>query len=251
MSGKSFGKGLRVIEALSASDQPLTLAEIATRCGLGKCNAHQFLSALVEQKYVRQTSVRGRYELTFKIWEMGARIVNRLDLRRVALDPMKQLSIATGESTSLAILDNDEALYIDKIDGVHDVRTHPNIGRRRPTYCVSSGKALLAFQPTDVIERVCANLQRFTDQTITTAEELKSQLAEIRIAGYAFNRGEWTQRVRGVAAPIHNASGNVIAAVGISVPAERLPIKAVQDLAPQVMACGKVISSALGFSRTA
>jgi DNA-binding IclR family transcriptional regulator len=246
MSGKSFGKGLRVIEALAASDQPMTLGELAAQCQLGKSNAHQFLTALVRHNYVRQAGARGQYELTFKIWEMGAKIVNRLDLGRVARDFMKQLSVATGESISLAIFDNYETLYIDKVDGLHDVRTNPNIGRRRPAYCVSSGKTLLAFQEPDVIERVCSDLKRFTDQTIQTPVELTAQLAEIRNAGYAFNRGEWTEHIRGVAAPIWNATGNVIAAVGISAPAERMPIKALQHLAPKVMECGRDISCALG-----
>jgi len=246
MSGKSFGKGLRIIEALAASDQPMMLAEIAARCQLGRSNAHQFLMALVEQNYVRQTDVRGQYELTFKIWELGARIVNRLDLGRVAHEFMEKLSAATGESISLAVLDNCETLYIDKVDGLQDVRTHFNIGRRRPAYCVSSGKALLAFQAPDVIEKVCADLKKFTDLTVQTPDDLKVQLAEIRRAGYAFNRGEWTERVRGVAAPIWDATGTVIAAVGISLPAERLPREALQHLAPKVMKCGCDISRALG-----
>jgi IclR family transcriptional regulator, KDG regulon repressor len=247
MSGKSFGKGLSILDALAASNDPMTLGEIAARCQLGKSNTHQFLTALVERNYVRQSGPRGHYELTFKVWEMGAKIVNRLDLGRVARDPMRKLSIATGESVSLAILDKFEVLYIDKMDGQHDVRTHPNIGRRRPAYCVASGKALLAFQSADVIDKACSNMQSFTDQTVSTVEALQAQLAEIRESGYAFNRGEWTARIRGVSAPIRDATGKVIAAVGISMPTERLPIRAVQDLAPKVVECGQEISCALGF----
>jgi len=233
MSGKSFGKGLSIIDALAASNDPMTLGEIAARCQLGKSNTHQFLTALVERNYVRQSGPRGHYELTFKVWEMGAKIVNRLDLGRVARDPMRKLSIATGESVSLAILDKFEVLYIDKMDGQHDVRTHPNIGRRRPAYCVASGKALLAFQSADVIDKACSNMQSFTDQTVSTVEALQAQL--------------WTARIRGVSAPIRDATGKVIAAVGISMPAERLPIRALQDLAPRVVECGHEISCALGF----
>jgi IclR family KDG regulon transcriptional repressor len=247
MSGKSFSKGLSIIDALAASNDPMTLGEIAARCQLGKSNTHQFLTALVEHNYVRQSGPRGHYELTFKVWEIGAKIVNRLDLGRVARDPMRKLSITTGESVSLAILDKFEVLYIDKMDGLHDVRTHPTIGRRRAAYCVASGKVLLAFQSADVIEKACSNMQSFTDQTVTTIEALQAQLAEIRESGYAFNRGEWTARIRGVSAPIRDASGKVIAAVGISMPTERLPIRALQDLAPNVVECGQEISRALGF----
>jgi DNA-binding IclR family transcriptional regulator len=90
-------------------------------------------------------------------------------------------------------------------------------------------------------------MQSFTDQTVSTVEALQAQLAEIRESGYAFNRGEWTARIRGVSPPIRDATGKVIAAVGISMPAERLPIRAVQDLAPKVVECGQEISCALGF----
>jgi IclR family transcriptional regulator, KDG regulon repressor len=247
MSGQSFEKGLRVLETVARAEGAMSLGEISAACGLGKSNAHQFLSTLVEHGYLRQNGQRGRYEPTFKLWELGAKIIGRLDLDAVARAPMQRLSVATGESVTLAILDNNETLYIAKVDGKHDVRTHPDIGRRRPAYCVSSGKALLAFQSPEVIDAVSRNLKAYTDCTITSADELRAQLADVRSHGYAFNRGEWTTRVRGVAAPIRGARDHVVAAVGISAPAERLHMDALKQLVPQVAACAREISLALGY----
>ena len=244
----SFTKGLRIIEELATSDEPVGLTELAQRCSMVKSNVHKFLQILIAQRYVRQNRERGPYELTLKLWELGTRVMARLSLTAIARDPMRKLCTETGETVSIAVLDGSDVVYIDKVDGTHDVRAHTAVGRRRPSFCVSAGKALLAFRPDDDIERACARLKRYTALTIADPTSLRSQLEEIRRQGYAVNRGEWTSSVRGIAAPIRDGSGNVVAAVGISTPADRLSTAAERTLAPRVLACAKAISHGMGFA---
>ncbi len=244
----SFAKGLRVIEALAAADRQLGLTQIAEHSGLIKSHTHKFLRTLIEQHYVEQVHERGPYRLTFKLWEMGARALARADLVSAARTPMQEITAKTGETSTIAVYDAGDAIYVYKIDGTHEIRTNTDVGRRRPAYCVAAGKTILAFQPPSVAETVAANIKPHTARTLRNKSEFLNELAGIRKRGYAVNWGEWVDTVRGLAAPIRNAEGNVVAALNLSIPAERLDKKAVAKLAPLVMDSALQISRGLGFS---
>ncbi len=244
----SFAKGLRVIETLAAAERPLGLTQIAAQTGLIKSHAHKFLRRLIEQHYVEQVHERGPYRLTFKLWEIGARALARADLVGAARGPMQQLTATTGETATIAVYDCGDAVYIYKTDGTQEIRTNADVGRRRPAYCVAAGKAILAFQPPTLAEELAARIKPHTAHTLRNISELLHELAAIRKQGYAVNRGEWVDSVRGLAAPIRNAEGNVVAALNLSIPAERLDKKATARLAPLVIACAAQISRGLGFS---
>jgi IclR family KDG regulon transcriptional repressor len=242
----SFAKGLRVLETLAAADKPMGLTELADRCGLVKSHAHKFLKTLIDQRYAQQTRGRGPYQLTLKVWELGARTLPHADLVSAARDPMQEISAHTCETSSLAVLDQRDAVYIYKIDGTQEILTHTYVGRRRPAYCVAAGKAILAFQMAAVVDDIAAHIQHHTRRTVSDAAGLRAELDRVRRQGYAVNWGEWADSVRGVAAPIRNASGMVIAALNVSLPAERLDEKVVERLAPAVMDCALRISRSLG-----
>jgi IclR family KDG regulon transcriptional repressor len=243
----SFAKGLRIIEVLAAADRPLGLTEVAERCGFVKSHAHKFLKTLVLRRYVQQKRERGPYALTFKLWELGARVVSRADLVSAARTPMQDLSASSGETVTLAVFDDDDAVYIYKIDGTQDVRTHTDVGRRRPAYCVAAGKVMLAYQPDLVVERATREMTKFTDRTVPSLETLREQLAQIRRDGYAVNWGEWTPNVRGIATPVRAGDGTVVAALNLSIPAQRLDPQRVATLAPSLLHCATRVSQELGY----
>jgi IclR family KDG regulon transcriptional repressor len=242
----SFAKGLRVLEVLAAAEKPLGLTEIAARCKLIKSHAHKFLRTLLEQNYVEQPQPRGPYRLTFKLLELGSRALSRADLISAARGPMQDISARTRETSTIGVYENGDIMYVYKVDGTHEVRTNTDIGRRRPAYCVAAGKAMLAFQAPAVVANVTAHMKRHTGRTITTAAKLRDELAGVRKSGYAVNWGEWIESVRGIAAPIRNADGSVIAALNLSIPAERLDKKAAARLAPLVIDAANRISRGLG-----
>lgn len=246
----SFAKGLRVLEALAAAEDPLGLTQVAERSNLIKSHAHKFLRTLIDQHYVEQVHERGPYRLTFKLWELGARALARADLISAARAPMQEITAKTGETSTVAVYDGGDAIYIYKIDGTCDIRTSTDVGRRRPAYSVAAGKAILAFLPQTIAEGVATRIKRHTDKTKRNKDELLDELAGVRKRGYAVNWGEWVESVRGLAAPIRNVEGHVIAALNLSIPAERLDKKAVTKLSPMVVDCALQISRGLGFSET-
>ncbi len=244
----SFAKGLRLLEVLAAAEKPLGLTEIAARSKLIKSHTHKFLRTLLEHNYIEQTQPRGPYRVTFKLFQLGSNALSRADLISAARLPMQDISANTRETSTIGIYENGEVMYVYKVDGTYEVRTNTDIGRRRPAYCVAAGKAMLAFLTPATVAHAAVHMKKHTTRTIPNVTKLREQLTEIRKDGYAVNWGEWVESVRGIAAPIFDASGTVIAALNLSIPAERLDKKAVTRLAPLVISTATQISRGLGYT---
>ena len=240
-------KGLKVLEALAVSHGPRSLTDLASQCGMSKSNAHRLLRTLEECGYVRRAADERRYEATLRLWELGIRISGRLDLRAVASAHLRELAARTQETAHLSVFDGVEALYIDKADGTHAVRTYVNIGDRAPAYCSTSGKAMLAYQPEETVRKVAANLKRFTEHTVTSLSKLRADLEEIRKQGYSVTCGEWRPGVLGFATAIRSPSGNVVGAIGVAGPEERMRQGNVEATIAAVVEAGRRIERDLGF----
>jgi DNA-binding IclR family transcriptional regulator len=122
------------------------------------------------------------------------------------------------------------------------------LGSRAPAHCTSVGKALLAYQPAETVNAVIENgLKRFTPNTITDAELLRQELATIRARGYAIDDEEIEEGLRCVAAPIRDHTGQVISAISVAAPVQRMSKKNVQTTIPSVVAAANAISRRLGY----
>lgn len=245
----TFSKGLALLEVMADSEKSCGVTELAKELELGKSNVHRLLQTLMLHGYVRQEEDTGRYELTSKIWELGAKVFQRLDLRREAMPYMELLANETQETVHLSILDGTEVLYVAKIDSPQPVRAYTYVGGRAPAACVATGKVLLAWAPEVVIASAAQTLARHTPRSIVSAEELHRQLRSIRQLGYAVNTGEWREQVVGVAAPVRDATGKVVAALGISGQADRIPDQTISDVVPRLIELADSISRHLGYTR--
>jgi DNA-binding IclR family transcriptional regulator len=155
---------------------------------------------------------------------------------------------ATGESVQLAVLDHMSVLYINKMESSKAVRMSSSVGSRAPAHCTSAGKALLAYQPPEVVNQLIAGgLKAYTASSITSAEGLRAELAAVRSRGYAIDDEESEVGLRGVAAPIRNHSGVVVAAIGMAAPVQRMSKKLMQGCVPSVTGAAETISRRLGY----
>lgn len=245
---KTFLKGLVLLEAMAKHERGSGVTELANQLMLNKSNVHRLLQALVHQGFARKNEDTGRYELTMKLWELGSGVANRLDVRLEALPFMKELAEQTQETVHLSILDGIDVLYIEKIDSPQPVRAYTTVGGRSPAHCVATGKALLAWAPEDTINGVKHRLKPHTPRSIMKFGDLRRELEEVRTRGYAVNRGEWREQVVGVAAPIHDGRSQVVAAVGISGPAERLDEARLNQAGQSLVGVAAAISRRLGYS---
>jgi IclR family KDG regulon transcriptional repressor len=240
---KTAAKNFAVLERLARSDRPIGVSEMARMMGIAKSNSHRILMTLVELNYARR-SPQGTYTATLRMWELGMLVLGRMDVKRLARPVIEALAKRTDETVHLTILDGVEVVYIDKIESSHPIREFTQIGAHAPAHCTATGKVLLAFR--DVLPDT-ERLQAFTRHTIKEVHALKLELARVRRQGYAYNFGEYGAYVNGVAAPIADYAGEVIASVVISGPAERLRPAALKAIRPLVVEAGQTISAELGF----
>lgn len=243
---KTFLKGLLLVEAIARSDQPRGITELAKELGLTKSNVHRLLQTLVHAGYAYQEPSQGRYALGVKVCELGLLVLSRVDVQRFAAPHLQSLMQETGESAYVAILDQGQTVYIDKVEGSHPVRAYAPLGSRAPAYCVATGKALLAHQPPEVVDQASSHIRIYTANTVKNRRELDQELERVRRQGYAINNGEWRESVCGLAAPIFDASNRAIAAIGISGPSDRLRPRVLRNLAGSVTSTARAISQSMG-----
>jgi DNA-binding IclR family transcriptional regulator len=244
-------KGFDIIELLAHSDRPLALTEIANALDLAKSNVHRLLQALTERNYVFRVESSGRYVASIKLWELGSAVLAKLDLKLHAQEVMDDLLAKTGETVHLSVLDGDEVVYVHKLDSPNPVRAYTQIGGRAQAYCVATGKAMLAYRSLAALELMAQSLQPRTDATITDPRKFLLEMDRIRVQGFAVNRGEWNANVAGIAAPITDASGTVIAAIGLSGPKERFKPTQLKLFAPLTIEAAQQVSIRLGGRRPA
>jgi DNA-binding IclR family transcriptional regulator len=245
---KGLIKGLRILELLAESERPQGVTEVAGALGLSKSSVHRPLTTLMQLGYVRHDAETSRYSASLKLWEVGSQVLARLDLKRVAGEPMSELAAATGETVHLSVLDGRDVVHIDKIECQHPIRAYSRVGGRVPAHCIATGKAMLAFQPDALIEAVAATLTPVTSDTIVDRDQLLAEFAQIRRTGIAVSRGGWQQGVDGIAAPVRDATGAVTAGIGISGPAVRLRPRERARYVPLIVEAAAKMSRALGFN---
>ncbi|MFG1229414.1 IclR family transcriptional regulator [Xanthobacter wiegelii] len=240
-------KGLRVLEHLAGRPAPGGVSELARELDMTKSNAHRTLQTLVAAGFVRAMP-GGTYDCTLKVFELAGQVLGRLDVRQVAEPFMRTLADATLETIHLAVLDGAEVIYLHKIESPHPVRAYSSIGGRAPAHCVASGKALLAYQQDEALRVFSDPLAVFTPNSISTLGRLREELAQIRDAGFAVNRGEWRESVWGLAAIVKDGTGAPVAAIGISGPVDRLQDSFPARYRDVVMRTAVDLSRALGHN---
>lgn len=244
---KTLTKGLRIVELLASSDMPRGVTSLAGELGLTKSNVHRLLATLTAIGYVQSDSA-GHYQLTSRIWELGVMVRSKMKLAQLASAHMTQLATETGESVHLSILDGTEVVYLDKVESPQPIAAYTRIGGRAPAWCVATGKAILAYRsPPPVLKGTM--LKPFTESTITSMVALDAEFEKVRKRGYAINRGEWREEVFGIAAPIWDATNEVVGALGISGPAARFGARQTDRLSGAVVAAASRVSGGLGHRK--
>jgi len=247
---RSLNSSLDVLEAVSEAGPNVGVSELSRTLGLSKATVHVILANLCQRGYVIKDPVTARYRPGLKAWEVGMVAIDSLELPAIARPQLQQLADRTGETSHLAVYSEGEVLYLAKVASLNPVQAYTRVGGRAPAYCVATGKALLAYESAPELDRLCATgLHPYTPLTITTAEGLREELAAVRSLGVAINRGEWRQEVIGVAAPIRDHHGEVVAAVGLSGPAYRFSVERAIALGGDVRVAADTISFGLGHGR--
>ncbi|MDE2005179.1 MAG: IclR family transcriptional regulator [Rhodospirillales bacterium] len=245
---KSLGKIVRILDAFSARERSLSLAEVCRRLGYPKSTTHRLLAAMRRAGLLDQDEEGGPYRLGLKLFELGSTVLANMELHREARPFVETLARLSGQAVHLAAFDGRNALVVQRAEAQPEAPLPASFIETAPVHSTGVGKAILAFQPEAAIERViAAGLARHTEATLTDPAALRAELARIRAAGHAYDEGEHQPGLRCVAAPIHDRAGRVIAAISASGPAWRLPIGERDSIARMVRHAADGISAALGW----
>jgi DNA-binding IclR family transcriptional regulator len=240
-------KALNLLEALVKSGQPRRLTELARELGLTKPNVYRLLSTLSILGYVKKDPATSLYSPTLKLWEMGSLLVRDVDLVSMAAPRIRHLCEQTRESVQLAVFDSGFAVYVDKVDSPQPLKAITTIGSRVPATVTATGKALLAWAPATALDQAMTHLKRYTPLTLMKRRELEVDLEETRARGYSINRGEFREGVAGIAAPIRDRHGSVVAAVAVWGSDRNILGPQCDALAKTAMAVARDISHDLGY----
>jgi DNA-binding IclR family transcriptional regulator len=215
----------RAFDVLSAlGEGPLGVTDVADRARLPKSTAARMLATLVEEGAVEQVPGDSAYRLGPRMVTLaGGFSVNR-SLAAIARPILVELAAACGEAAGLGVPDGDLVHYVDQVDTPNPVQVRDWTGSRAPLHAVSSGQVLLAFRSTTAVDRYLSGpLEAFTGRTLVDPEAVRERLREVRRQGFTWAIEEFDPGIASVAAPIADASGEVIAAVHLHGPSYRFP----------------------------
>lgn len=246
----SLERGMRILEILAKRGEFMGVTDLARILDLDKSNVYRLLSTLKSKGYVEQSLETKKYTIGVKMVALGARILRNNDLYSQAKPIMKNMLRVTSETVHLAMLMDNQAVYIAQELSPKVISINTEIGQREPLHCTAVGKALVAFLPDEQLDAIIQELDfaRHTARTITSPEMFKAHCLEIRERGYAVDNEELYKGVRCIGAPIRGYGGTVLASLGISGPSTRLWKDRILSLAEIVVEYAQEVSARLGYA---
>ena len=198
MENRSLVKALSPIDALGSSPHPLTAAQLSTTLKITRPTVCRILETLAEHGFVSHEEEGPFYRLSFKMLDLGQRVLERTDLVETARPILRRLSERFRESAHLAVSEDGRMVYLDKLEGSGPFCTHSRLGRSVPIYCTALGKAVLAFLPPAKARVILIRhgMIRHTPRTVVALPAMERELARIRRQGYAIDDVEFEEGVR-------------------------------------------------------
>jgi DNA-binding IclR family transcriptional regulator len=217
MKINSIERCLKVIDALSDHPAGLKLTEISGLLDLHPSSVHHIISTLLPHDYIIQDPDTKKYSLGFRFLEISRKILNSLDIRKVAHHHLEILRQKCQEAVHLAMLRDRKVVYIDKLDTLSGLSLATYVGFATDPHAASGGKVLLAGLKDEAVKTIYKNrsLKAYTKNTITRLPALMAELDRIRKQGYAVDNEEYYEGVRCVAAPVRSG-GEVVASISVT-----------------------------------
>ncbi len=239
-------KALHVLGALEVVANGRSLAEVAAETGLPKATAHRLLATLVRNGFVRQLA-NGNYVLGLRLVALGTFAASHNDLTSLGRAVLDRLVVECGETVHLGVLQGDSLLYVDRREPENAaVRLATLPSPLTSLHASASGKLLLAFGPSSLVESVLdQDLPAYTRATITDGDALRAELEQIRSVDHAINRQERYDGVVAVGVPVRNQGGEVVAALSAAGPVHRVDDARLDELRGPLSAAARELGSAL------
>ena len=240
---KSVSSALDVLECF-AVDGELGVSDIARRLGIAKSTAHRLLTTLCSRGVAEQNPDTGHYRLGLHLYELGQLAQARSILRHVALPILTRMAKITGHTVNLAVVDGPDVVFLERLEASVDLRILGHAGRRYPSHCTSSGKAIAAYNPEAAQARRDAGFPPRVSHTVRSQDDWDRQLLEVRRRGFAVSVSESFDNLASIAVPILDPGRRAISAVSLLGPGAEIAPE-VERLARHVQEAARGISRAM------
>ncbi len=241
---------MAILDSFSLERPQLGISEIASLVGLTPSSVYRVVATLERGGFLEQDLATGKYRLGLELFSLGAIVLEQMGLGRQSYPFMEELSLISRETINLGVLRHGEVMYVQKIESPEILRAGLTVGSCIPMHCTAIGKVLLAHLPEAQVEEILRHtgLGSFGPNCITDLARLKAHLAEIRERGYSLDDQELQVDARGIAAPIWDHTGKVVAGLSVAGPATRLTFARMEELRPALLRAAEGISRRMGYS---
>jgi DNA-binding IclR family transcriptional regulator len=243
---QSVDRALTILETLARSGEA-GVTDLAAALEVHKSTAFRLVATLEAHGLVEQIDGRGKYRLGIGLLRLAGATTARLDVVQEARPISRKLAADTGETVNVAVLADRSALYLDQVAGSSALQSHNWVGQHIPLHATANGKVLLLDLAEERWVEMLGRLRAYTESTITTRDRLRKELAQVREQGYAVAVDELEVGLAAVAAPIHNAHGDVIASMSVSGPTFRLTDVRIDEIVPMLCEAAAEVSHRLGW----
>ena len=246
---QSVSHALDVLEQFNGNGDEIGVTELSKRLKLHKNNVFRLLATLEARGYIEQNKVTENYRLGLKCLQLGQIFIRQMGLLLQSKAVLVDLAKSTKESAFVAIRKGTRIVPLDFVEASRAVRVVSFLGTALPAHCTAAGKVYLVFESEGGLSQSLPELlDRYTDNTIVERKALQDQMKEIAAAGYAWEKGEFTEDVSSVAVPIRDYTRMLVGSLAVVGPGHRLSDEVIkQDIAPSVLQAGGELSKRLGY----
>ncbi|WP_127586737.1 IclR family transcriptional regulator [Paenibacillus koleovorans] len=248
---KSASRTVDLLSLLSQHKKPMTLTEISSQLKIPKSSTFEIVYTLVEKGFLEVDDDQLKtFKMGMKLFEVGVSFLNHTDLHQISRPLLDELMAKTGDTVFLAVEDNGEIVYLDKVESYSSaIRSNALLGSRNKMYYTGLGKALLASYSNEKVKQIIGSgsLPTRTDRTIKHYEELILELAKIRERGFSIDDRESEPELYCFAAPIYDRSGKAVAAVSVATLYSKVTPETYAKFSQSIVETGLEISKRLGY----
>ena len=245
----SLDRAVHVLSLLAEEDKGLKLADLERRSGIPKSTLFRILTTLQHRNCVQWSENDRCYRLGYYLWVLGRGYIDHLEPYRVAERHMNSLCAATGETVFMACLEANVVVYLRRVDGTKAVAMMRNLGQSTPIYCTASGRAIVAFLPTEEADRILdtQDYVAHNEKTVTDREAIESILDQVRRLGYAIVDAEYNKDLLCISAPVFDHENHPCAALTLAMlSSQRSQTELIQTYAALVKENARAFSRDLG-----
>ena len=248
-SVRAVERALDILLCFSKDKPTLSLTEIAEQVGMHKSTIHRLLATLESKRFITRDKATGMYQLGFLFIELASILLHDLDIQRWALPYLQHLSLQSGETVDLAILNNGHVVYLQVVESTQRVKIAAAVGEQLPAFCTATGKAFLAYLPEYQVQAILAQgLAKYTEHTLVIPEDLLINLGETRARGFAISEQEYENDINAVAAPILDANDCPVAVIAIVGPSYRMSRDRMLELGELIKDTADAIARDVGMA---